>query len=204
MAAGKYFQKWQEDGVDVIGVGSIVTLVAGGDFEMRAIYSDKILLIKDTEGNPLSYKQFNVYSVENNAPSLTETKVDSYTSDGQGKIYIPGRRYLNRNVGTGGIPCSFRTVCAASQPSSFQIQLVRRQRGHRGQRRRLLINVYNESAEQIITLDHTLLRLNLIVSIEWDATGMYWHYFMLGFRDMSDYLYDVTDGTGQIGYCQDL
>jgi hypothetical protein len=47
---------------------------------------------------------------------------------------------------------------------------------------------------QDIIMDHTELRFNLLVSVEWDATLDYLGSMEDGFRSMSSHLYDLTDG----------
>lgn len=49
-----------------------------------------------------------------------------------------------------------------------------------------------------IVLDHTTIKGNLVVSIEWDAKEPYLQTTEAGFRSMANYLYDVTDGQFQI------
>ena len=51
-----------------------------------------------------------------------------------------------------------------------------------------------DSGVQMITLDHVTFAYNVVVSIEWDATPLYLEGTMQAFRNMSNYLYDVTDG----------
>jgi hypothetical protein len=52
----------------------------------------------------------------------------------------------------------------------------------------------NSRGKQDIVLDHTELRYNLLVSVEWDAAESYLTSLQDGFRAMSNYLYDVSDG----------
>jgi len=47
---------------------------------------------------------------------------------------------------------------------------------------------------QEIVLDHSEFRYNLVVSIEWDADVEYIRSVERGFRNLANYLYDVTDG----------
>ncbi len=47
---------------------------------------------------------------------------------------------------------------------------------------------------QDIIMDHTEIRYNLVVSVEWDAKEEYLQSVNNGFRKLSNYLYDVTDG----------
>ncbi len=52
--------------------------------------------------------------------------------------------------------------------------------------------------QHTIVLDHTTIRGNLVVSVEWDANEPYLQTTESGFRSMANYLYDVTDGQFQI------
>jgi hypothetical protein len=52
----------------------------------------------------------------------------------------------------------------------------------------------NSKGTQDIILDHTELKYNLLVSVEWDAAVGYLSSLQSGFRAMSNYLYDVSDG----------
>ncbi|MCJ7497238.1 MAG: T9SS type A sorting domain-containing protein, partial [candidate division Zixibacteria bacterium] len=52
----------------------------------------------------------------------------------------------------------------------------------------------NSKGTQDIILEHTELRYNLLVSVEWDAAESYLNSLQDGFRAMSNYLYDVSDG----------
>lgn len=45
-----------------------------------------------------------------------------------------------------------------------------------------------------LKLKHTTLRYNLLVSVEWDANAAYLETLRNQFRNLSNYLYDVTDG----------
>ena len=49
-------------------------------------------------------------------------------------------------------------------------------------------------SDQDIVLNHTEIRYNLLVSLEWDAAELYVDGLRKDFRYMSDYLYDVSDG----------
>ena len=49
-----------------------------------------------------------------------------------------------------------------------------------------------------IVMDHTTIKGNLVVSVEWDAKEPYLQTTEAGFRSLANYLYDVTDGQFQI------
>jgi hypothetical protein len=50
------------------------------------------------------------------------------------------------------------------------------------------------SIRQDIIMDHPEFRYNLVVSVEWDAEEQYLNSMEEGFRSVSNYLYDATDG----------
>jgi hypothetical protein len=52
----------------------------------------------------------------------------------------------------------------------------------------------NESGEQHLIVHHPLILFNLVVSIEWDATGAYLEQIQRAVQFASAYLYDLTDG----------
>ena len=63
-------------------------------------------------------------------------------------------------------------------------------------------HIVTQSGEQLLTLqkDQPLILLNLVASIEWDATLTYTQQISRAFRSASDYLYDLTDGQMALGH----
>jgi hypothetical protein len=163
----------------------------------------RVLLLKDGSAshNPIPNKSFKIYKVTNNPPDMTETYLGELTTDGNGRITLPGGWF---NVGEWikvekivRIEPTDRTHHEAVNNVKFYETI------DNGKFNTDTGNIYFDAIsgnpEQELILDHTTVMYNLVVAVEWEADREYLDSLINGLRYVSNYLYDVTDGQLALG-----
>jgi hypothetical protein len=170
----------------------------------------KSLVIRDAFKQPIPHSEFALIRVSNNPPLYSEDTLGLFQSDSTGSLVLPF-------VGTEGFlfpqtalnPVSdiiytgdtikiakltFTQSSARHQSvlgSQFTVHL---DNGNFLAGDTLVFDTLTEGGPQDIVLRHTEYRYNLLASVEWDAEVSYLQGLMADFRQMSNYLYDVSDG----------
>ena len=170
----------------------------------------KSLVIRDMFEQPLPNREFALIRVSNNPPVFSEDTLGLFQSDSTGSLVFPF-------VGTDG----FLFPQTSLNPEADVIyigdtvkianltftQPAARHQGVLGSRftvhldngnflpgDTLVFDTLTEGGPQDVFLGHTEYRYNLLASIEWDAEESYVQGLMADFKQMSNYLYDVSDG----------
>ncbi len=176
-----------------------VSFLEGGNALLLA-YASKKLKVIDANEDIVVNEKFILSRVSNDVPLLTDTFVDTVESDQEGKIDIS--KYYRENSGVTLHACD--SICLQkvlhTVPSVKHSLLL-------GSAYRVILDnavidsfsrvCYTEldlSTEQEVKVNHTTLAFSFLVSIEWDADLDYIQSLEEGFRRMSNYLYDVSDG----------
>ena len=157
----------------------------------------KSLKIVDINKSALSNQSFLLFQVNNDPPDFTETFIDTITTDSLG--FVDLRDYLLQ--GTLSIDDMFKVerllhvedtkkhpTLLATAYSVFIDNIKFDSLGL------IEFGILNDTTLQEVILDHTTIKFNLVVSIEWDADLAYLQSTETAFRNMSNYLYDVSDG----------
>jgi hypothetical protein len=215
---------WSQQGSKLVGTGGVApflpwqgwsvslsadgrTAIVGGpgdDSNMGAawIFSKSDWLIEDANNVPLSNFEFKLSRIQSGAPNFTEEFLGTFRTDATGRIPLVGAASCGYTLGTqkihAGDNLKFSRVVDKLPPgkqsglmeSATHIALDNAKFDEFGG---MSFDALNDNGQDFI-LDHTELRFNLVVSIEWDAELAYIHGVEQGFRNFSNYLYDVSDG----------
>ncbi len=177
--------------------GQVFTLLSFDEdntSEFSPCWSSSVRLVDGNE-IPIANQTFALYKVAFDPPVLTETFVDSVTTDFLGYLppEIPG-------VAAGDSIKFVKLVDSimASKSGPFPV-LARIYLDNAKIDSVNSTTVYYESMPEsgqskVIKVDHTTLAYNLYVSIEWDADPSYVDALVDGLKKMNNYLYDVFDG----------
>ena len=170
----------------------------------------KSLVIRDALEQPIPDREFALIRVSNNPPVYSEDTLGLFQSDSIGALVLPF-------VGTEGF--LFPQTALNQEEDTLHIgdtvkiakltftQLAARHEGVLGSRftvhldngvflpgDTLVFDTLTEGGPQDIFLRHTEYRYNLLASVEWDAEESYLQGLTADFKQMSNYLYDVSDG----------
>lgn len=175
-------------------------IIENNTSEFSFCWPRKVLTLLDGDGDPLANKQFILSHVSNDIPTFSDTLIDTFITDISGKLDL-SKYFWGFNGDTLAIGDSIKlhqvlhTSLAAKHQSligsAYRVVLDNAQFDRSG------VMSYTEldtKGEQDIMMNHTTLEFNLVVSLEWDADLVYIQSLEQGFREMSNYLYDVSDG----------
>ena len=143
---------------------------------------------------PIPEKSFLFTKVSNNRPAMPEDTMGILTTNDVGRVTIPGdwfsigdmikvRRLIHVEPArkhTDLMPNMYYIIVDNAEFDTVSGTIS--------------YDVLAPVSEQTITLDHTVITYDLLVSVEWDADDIYLNSLVSGIRQMSNYLYDVTDG----------
>lgn len=168
------------------------------------------LTIRDANKDSIPNMEFELVRVTNNRPYYSEDTLGSFVTDSLGRLtltwttdstytlsLLEGDVVVNK-----GDPIKIARLVhtepsvrhSAILGSAYTIHLDNGDFTNDG---RLFFDTV-AAGDQDIDLDHTEFRYNLLVSLEWDAAELYVDGLRKDFRQMSNYLYDVTDGQVRI------
>jgi probable HAF family extracellular repeat protein len=152
----------------------------------------KIKLV-DFSNNPAKNDTVAVYRVFNDRPTFSTSFIGTFPSDSNGIVKLPED---SLNVGDmfkveldlGRVP-SVKHIAALG--TQYRYTLDNAQFDSLGV---MSYDTLTGDTVQTVTLGHTTMAYNLVVSIEWDVDLYYIQSTQMGFQKFSDYLYDVSDG----------
>lgn len=165
----------------------------GNTSEFSRCYSLPRLVILDVDENPIPQTLFQVARVASDHPLLTETFLDTATTDSLGQIFLNDvglqsgdmvRVYTLLHTE----PRTKPTTCFGAKYSVWLDNLQFSPTGFPEYYR------VNDSVFQHIPMDHSTFRYNLVVSVEWDAELSYLQSMEIGLKRMANFYYDVSDG----------
>ncbi len=214
VAVHKFDQFGAEPWVCTTGVdlGSILHADTAGWFYFQnyttlARYnSTKYLTIRDAHLDSIPNVAFDLIKVTNNPPYFDEDTLGSFTTDDRGRLSLtplaPDSFFVRLDL-TGDTLVVGDSLKISkhvySEPAAkheallgtmYSVHLDNAQFAENGH---LFFDTLT-SGNQDLVLNHTELRYNLLVSMEWEATDTYLWSLEDNFRYMSNYLYDVSDG----------
>jgi hypothetical protein len=190
---------------DINNKGEILCM--GSDSLAYLLIPIRVITVRDAKDDTIPNVEFNLIKVTNNPPTFTEDMLGSFTTDslGQLKLTIVAEDTFSVELSTG----TKKLVVGDSLKIAKKIynQPTVKHSGILGTMYSITLDnakfdsasamsfdTLNSKGTQDIVLEHTELRYNLLVSMEWDAALSYLTSLQAGFRAMSNYLYDVSDG----------
>lgn len=200
---GLGLQFW--NGCDINNKGEILCM--GSDSLAYLLIPIRMITVRDANNDTLPNVEFNLIKVTNNPPTFTEDMLGSFTTDSLGRLELTpvaeDTFSVELSTGTKQLVVGDSLKIAKhiyTQPavkhsgilgSMYSITLDNAKFDSVGV---MSFDTLNSKGTQDIILDHTELKYNLLVSVEWDAAVSYLTSLEAGFRAMSNYLYDVSDG----------
>ena len=132
-----------------------------------------VVYLRDANGNPISENTvFDLYRVENNPPFMTEHHRGLLTTDALGRITIPSNWFYP------GDSVKISRLCHGEPAKRHQAILPYQYKVYLDNATfdlasgAILYDTLTCLPEQVITLDHTTLKFDLLVSVEWDAPSV--------------------------------
>jgi hypothetical protein len=186
--------------------GCIYGSFAGGIGKLRQLMT---IVLRDGHGDILPDAEFTLIRVSDDAPLFTEDTLGVFTTDNDGvykfPMIVPDSFLVKENpsdaepdtLGVGDLIKVARRVYET--PSVRHPGLVGTQYSvhldnlHIAADGAIAFDTVDGPGRQDIILNHTEYRYNLLVSVEWDAVEAYQQGLQEDFRQMANYLYDVTD-----------
>jgi len=194
---------------DINDKGEILCLGSGGSIPGGSLFlltPTPTITVRDAKNDAIPNVEFNLIRVTNDPPFFTEDTLGSFTTDIKGRLeltVIDEHKFsVDLNTGTKQlivgdslkISKHVHSTPAAKHEgvlgTMYSIHLDNAQFAGDGQ---MYFDTLKSSGLEVV-LNHTELRYNLLVSVEWEATESYLQSLEDNFRFMSNYLYDVTDG----------
>ncbi len=177
----------------------------------------KTLIVHDAHRDPIPNTAFDLIRVHNDPPLLTEDTLGVFETDSSGQFVFPltgpgdGIEYLFPQSELNPIEDILQvgdTLKIArlvlSKPAIRHPEVLGTQysvsldNGRFLDDGSLVFDTVELGSIQTVTLRHTEYRYNLLASLEWDASELYVQGLQKDFRQMSNYLYDVTDGQARL------
>ncbi|MFH1699798.1 MAG: T9SS type A sorting domain-containing protein [Candidatus Zixiibacteriota bacterium] len=181
----------------------------GSEIWIEKLSQPKVFTIKDINNDTIPYAKFTMMKVTNDKPDYTEDTLGTFETDSLGNflcdylgvdsfLFVTDEYDIEPDTIVIGDTLKFSrlvTDLAAVKHSSglgtmYSLHLDNIKFDELG----ALEFDTLDGVRQEIFMDHTEIRYNLLVSVEWDASWWYLAGLQENFRSMSNYLYDVTDG----------
>ncbi len=173
----------------------------------------KTLIVQDARRNPIPNETFSLIRVHNNRPVYTEDTLGMFTTNSRGQLVLPmagpnpDLQYLFRQTSLNPEADTLRVGDTLKIARLVYTEPAVRHAGILGTMYsvnldnadfladgRMVFDTVELGSIQPITLRHSEYRYNLVASVEWDADLAYLSGLQDEFRQMSNYLYDVSDG----------
>jgi hypothetical protein len=193
-------------GCDINNKGEILCL-GWPDSLAYLLIPIRAITVRDANNDTIPNVEFNLIKVANNPPIFTEDTLGSFTTNDDGRLELtklaPDTFTVELNTGKTQLVVGDSLKIA----KRIDTRLAVKHTGVLGTMYSITLDnakfdsVGAMSFDRLssggvldVILDHTELRYNLLVSVEWDAAVSYLTSLETGFRAMSNYLYDVSDG----------
>jgi hypothetical protein len=190
---------------DINNEGEILCM--GSDSLAYLLIPIRAITVYDANNDTIPNVEFDLIKVTNNPPTFSEKMLGSFTTDSLGQLKLTKLTSdtftVELSTGTKKLVVGDSLKIAKkiySRPAvkhsgilgtMYSITLDNAKFDSVGA---VSFDTLNSDGIVDIILDHTELRYNLLVSVEWDAALSYLTSLEAGFREMSNYLYDVSDG----------
>jgi len=191
-------------GCDINNNGEILCIGSDGFAYLLLPYS--AIVIYDAKNDTIPDVTFNLIKVANDGPLFTEDTLGSITTDSLGRLELtetaPDTFSVELEIGTAQLVAGDIIKIAKHvhdepamkhpvlMPTMYSVHLDNAIFDEDG----IMSFDTLTSGIQEFYLDHTEFRFNLMVAVEWDAEAEYLSSIENGFGNLSNYLYDVTDG----------
>jgi parallel beta-helix repeat protein len=182
----------------VLDTNLVLTMTATDDSGSTSEFSrcwPKFFKIVDVDSVRIPNKDFVVYKVRNDPPTFTETLIDTFATDDRGFIALG-----TEDAEEGDSIKVYRFMHTERSEKRASLTPVTAYTVHLDNGKfdtltyRLSYDAIDSSIVQRIVMDHTTIAYNLFVSVEWDAELMYIDSLKQAFRNLANYMYDVSDG----------
>jgi len=159
-------------------------------------YEQKTLVLREgpTQFGPIRNQTFSIYRVTNNPPTMSEEYKGDLTTDANGRITLPpGWFDVGDSVKVERLLFTQPAVKHTGiLPNMYSIKI---DNGKFNTTTGVIsYHTLTLAPQQDVIVDHTTVMFDLLVSVEWDADQQYLDSLLAGFRLMSNYWYDVSDG----------
>ncbi|MBU1117337.1 MAG: T9SS type A sorting domain-containing protein [Bacteroidetes bacterium] len=201
--------KWTTDcsNYNIIRVDSLGYIYVANSAKIAKLgIKEFVLLDGSLDSNRVAEEDFELYSIDSSVAGFIVRQAGSFETDLEGvlefglgedyELIAPGGVGTGLNVGELALITKRVDSKEAEKHQSILGTIYNvwvdpikfDEYGH------IDLTEINDNSMQQVVLDHTELRYNLLVSIEWDASTYYHEGLRANFRAMSNYLYDVFDG----------
>lgn len=189
-------------------VGGYFTEAAGQTVNCVAQWTRaKMMTVRDALKNPLANRRFHFIRVADNRPRYDEDTLGTFVTDSLGRLAFRATGDTAYDV---LLENGYVTVAVGDHIKIARHVYTEPAVRHSTTTPRVRYSIHLDNGDftdngrlsfdtvafgdQDIVLNHTEVRYNLLVSLEWDAAELYVDGLRKDFRQMSNYLYDVTDG----------
>jgi len=191
-------------GIDINNKGEILCNGTGGFWYL--LVPNKTITVRDANNDIISNVEFNLIKVKNDPPVFTPDTLGSFTTDNEGQLklteLVADTFEVNLSTGTKRLVNGDSLKIAKhvhSMPAAKHegvlgtMYSVHLDNAHFAKDGHMSFGTLQGGRLEAV-LNHTELRYNLFVSVEWDAAMSYLESLRAGLKAMSNYLYDVSDG----------
>ncbi|HPM36567.1 MAG TPA: T9SS type A sorting domain-containing protein [candidate division Zixibacteria bacterium] len=193
--------------VDINNRGEILCLASISGYSRFCLLTPApTITVKDVNDNSIPNVEFNLIKAMNDPPFFTEDTLGSFTTDSQGRLAMTAIAKdtfsVDLNTGTNKLVVGdslkiaklLQSVPSVRHPGIVgTMYSVHLDNAHFDDNGQMYFDVLKNSGLDVV-MNHTEYRYNLLVSVEWDAVEAYQQGLQEDFQQMSNYLYDVTDG----------
>jgi len=189
--------------LDINNKGEILCNGTGG---LYLLVPDTTITVRDANNDAIPNVEFNLIKVANNPPVFTEDTLGSFTTDGDGRLELTkiAADTFEVSLSTGTkqlvvgdslkISKHVHSIPAAKHAGVLgTMYSIHLDNAHFAKDGHMYFDRFTGPGQEM-KLNHTELRYNLLVSVEWDAALSYLGSLGAGLKAMSNYLYDVSDG----------
>ncbi len=184
--------------------GGLVAGMADGNLTIPGFYSgwllnmtdsSRVFTLVDAKGDTIRNTEFAIFKIKNSPPSpdFSDTLLFARSTDKLGRIVLPDS-IINQNQTikfTRLLHVQPATRHDDQLGTQYSIWLDNAKFSDFG---RMYYDSLHDARVQVVTMDHTTIAYNLLVSIEWDTRDDYIATLENGFRYVANYLYDVYNG----------
>lgn len=154
----------------------------------------------DGDGRPIANRSdIDVYKVANDPPTMTRTLLGQVVTNSEGVVEV-FQDWIRDGTVEVGDSLQFEIVLPSvpfTTPPPIALNRYRMRLDNAGfdpASYDMVFDTLENTVLQEIALDHTTIALNLIVSVEWRASDFYLDELGAAFRNLTNLLYDATDG----------
>ncbi|KAA3636430.1 MAG: hypothetical protein DWP97_02795, partial [Calditrichaeota bacterium] len=194
---------------ETLSPGQVFTLLAHDNdntSEFSLAYPLKKIRVADYLDNPIANNSFVLYRIDGGPPDFPETFIDTITTDAQGIVDLYDY-YESDDLDGGSVIKLYKMMDSMATLKDNPMSILPNAVEWHLDNAKFDSTTYAMgfdtldavTAQQTIFMNHTLVLLNMVVSIEWEVESDYVDKLEAGLRKASNYLFDVTDGQMALG-----